>query len=401
MQPKTAKLVRHLLQGIALLLLVAQLAACGSGGSSGTNTNGPLQPIDLQVLDAGGYLSTFAQAMIQAFVDSHPSLIKSVQYLPRIQAPDLPGKIQAEQAAHRVTTNLILSGFDGVSSSIKDGLVENLIPTHQDVFPNLNANYQDGAKNFNDLAKGQALVVAYTPSGPLFEYDPAKVPNPPTTIQDLQAWIHANPHKFLYAQPANSGPGRTLLMGLPYLLGDSNPQDPMNGWSKTWAFLKDIKPYMDANPTGTGATMKNLANDTSWIVASTFGWDINPRVLQQVPAGDKTFMLEGTTLVSDAAFMMMPKGLDANTQKVILQLMAWLLTPQAQAMTYDDGYFYPGPAIKNVPLSMAPSKSQQELSQYGRPEYDSIIADTRIVNPLSADNLVAAFSKWNQDIGGS
>ena len=175
MQPKTARLVRHFLQGIALLLLVAQLAACGSSGGGGNNSNAPLQPIDLQVLDAGGYLSTFAQAMIQAFVDTHPNLVKSVEYLPRIQAPNLPGKIQAEQAAHRVTTNLILSGFDGVSSSIKDKLVEPLIPNHQDVFPNLNANYQDGAKNFNDLAKRQVLVIAYTPGWPLFEYDPAQL----------------------------------------------------------------------------------------------------------------------------------------------------------------------------------------------------------------------------------
>lgn len=382
---------------LILLMTMAWLAACGGSGGSSSNTP---QPIDLQVLDAGGYLSTFGQAMIQSFVDSHHNLVKSVEFLPRIQAPNLPGKIQAEQAANHVTTNLILSGFDGVSSSIKDGLVEPLTPAHQDVFPNLDSNYLPAAKNFNDLAKGQALVFAYTPSGPLFEYDPAKVPNPPKTIQELQAWIHAHPHKFLYAQPANSGPGRTMLMGLPYLLGDSNPQDPTNGWDKTWAFLKDIKGDMDTPPTGTSATMKNLANDTSWIIASTFGWDINPRVLQQVPAGDKTFMLQGTTLVSDAAFMMMPKGLDDNTQKVILQLMAWMLKPQAQAMTYDEGYFYPGPAIQNVPLSTAPAKSQQVLQQYGRSEYTTMIANTKIVNPLSADNLVAAFNKWNQDIGG-
>ncbi len=70
-------------------------------------------------------------------------------------------------------------------------------------------------------------------------------------------------------------------------------------------------------------------------------------------------------------------------------------------MTYDEGYFYPGPLIKNVPLSMAPAKSQQVLAQYGRPEYDSLIASTPVVNPLSADNLVAAFNKWNQDISGS
>lgn len=396
MHKHTPKLLRRLSGVVLLLVVMALLAACGGGGGGSSNT---IQPIDLQVLDAGGYLSSFGKVVIQNFVNTHHNLVKSVEFLPRIQAPNLPGKIQAEQAAHRVTTGLILSGFDGVSSSIKDGLVESILPNHQDVFPNINDNYLPAAKNFNDLAQGQALVFAYTPSGPLFEYDPAKVPNPPTTIQELQAWIHAHPHKFLYATPPNSGPGRTLLMGLPYLLGDSNPQDPINGWSKTWAFLKDIKGSMDANPTGTGVTMKNLASDTSWIVASTFGWDINPRVLQQVPAGDKTFMLKGTTLVSDAAFMMMPKGLDANAQKVILQLMAWMLTPQAQALNYDEGYFYPGPAIKNVPLSMASAHSQQVLQQYGRPEYDSIIASTTIVNPLSADNLVAAFNKWNQDIG--
>ncbi len=392
--------LRHLSRSLLLLLVLALLAACGgSGGSTGTGS-ATIQPIDLQVLDAGGYLSAFAQTMIQTFVNTHHNLVKSVEFLPRIQAPDLPGKLQAEQAANRVTTNLILSGFDGVSSSIKDSLVELLTPAHQDAFPNLNANYLPAAKNFNDLANGQALVLAYTPSGPLFEYDPAKVPNPPQTIQALQAWIHANPHKFLYAEPANSGPGRTFLMGLPYLLGDTSPLDPINGWSKTWAFLKDIKGSIDTPPTGTGATMKDLANDTSWMIASTFGWDINPRVLQQVPAGDKTFMLQGTTLVSDAAFMMMPKGLDTNTQKVILQLMAWMLTPQAQALTYGEGYFYPGPAIQNVPLSMAPAQSQQILQQYGRSNYDSLIASTKTVNPLSADNLVAAFNKWNQDIGG-
>lgn len=397
MHGRVTRSLRYLSQSLLLIVAMSLLAACGgSGGSS----NATIQPIDLQVLDAGGYLSAFAQSMIQTFVNSHHNLVKSVEFLPRIQAPDLPGKLQAEQAAKRVTTSLILSGFDGVSSSIKDGLVEPLTPAHQDAFPNLDANYLPAAKNFNDLASGQALVFAYTPSGPLFEYDPAKVPNPPQTIQALQAWIHANPHKFLYAQPANSGPGRTMLMGLPYLLGDANPQDPLKGWDKTWAFLKDIKGSMDTPPTGTSATMKNLANDTSWIIASTFGWDINPRVLQQVPAGDKTFMLQGTTLVSDAAFMMMPKGLDTNTQKVILQLMAWMLTPQAQALTYDQGYFYPGPAIQNVPLSMAPAQSQQVLQQYGRSNYDSLIANTKTVNPLSADNLVAAFNKWNQDIGG-
>ena len=29
-------------------------------------------------------------------------------------------------------------------------------------------------------------------------------------------------------------------MGLPYILGDSDPRDPLKGWDKTWAYLKAL-----------------------------------------------------------------------------------------------------------------------------------------------------------------
>ena len=45
----------------------------------------------------------------------------------------------------------------------------------------------------------------------------------------------------MYARPANSGPGRTLLMGLPYILGDKDPTDPVKGWDKTWAYLQGAR----------------------------------------------------------------------------------------------------------------------------------------------------------------
>jgi putative spermidine/putrescine transport system substrate-binding protein len=98
--------------------------------------------------------------------------------------------------------------------------------------------------------------------------------------------------------------------------------------------------------------------------------------------------------------MMMPKGLDALHQKVVLDLMAWMLQPQEQAFNYDEGYFYPGPAIKNVPISLAPASSQQVIQQYGRPEYDTLIQQVKIELPLQPDQLVAAFNQWDQEIGG-
>ena len=47
-----------------------------------------------------------------------------------------------------------------------------------------------------------------------------------------------------------------------------------------------------------------------------------------------------------------------------------MLHAGAQAYTYDKGYFYPGPAVKDVPLSMAPKESQDVIKEFGRPEYD-------------------------------
>jgi len=393
---KTTKGATFLAQGLMFLLITLLVAACGGGTTASTPGS---HPVDLEIVDAGGYLAQ-ARPMIDAYVKAHPDKVSHVTYPPRIQAPTLPGKLKTEQGANHVQTSLILSGYDGVASSTQESLVEELTPSHSDKFPNLDANYLPAAKAYNDLAGGNALVFSYTPSGPVFEYDPAKVPNPPTTIAQLQAWIKAHPHQFLYARPANSGPGRTMLMGLPYLLGDKDPKDPVNGWSKTWAFLHDIGSSIDAYPTRTADVMKALATGSVSMIASTLGWDINPRFLNQVPAGDKTFVLQDTTFVADAAFMMMPKGLDQAHRDVVLDLMSWMLQPKQQAYNYDDGYFYPGPAIKNVPISLAPQHSQDVIKQFGRPEYDTIIQQVKVVLPLGTNQIVSAFNTWDKQIGG-
>jgi putative spermidine/putrescine transport system substrate-binding protein len=76
-----------------------------------------------------------------------------------------------------------------------------------------------------------------------------------------------------------------------------------------------------------------------------------------------------------------------------------MLSKPAQATTYDDGYFYPGPAVKDVPLSMAPESSQKVIQEYGRAEYaDEINAHPQEI-PLLPDKLVYAFSRWDEQIG--
>ena len=76
--------------------------------------------------------------------------------------------------------------------------------------------------------------------------------------------------------------------------------------------------------------------------------------------------------------------------------MAYMLTPEQQANTYDKGYFYPGPAVKDVPLSMAPKDSQKAIKEFGRPEYEQMIAGAPLETPLDAKGQVGRVRKWDQ-----
>ena len=55
--------------------------------------------------------------------------------------------------------------------------------------------------------------------------------------------------------------------------------------------------------------------------------------------------------------------------------------------------------MKDVPLSMAPEESQKAINEYGRPEYEKLIADNPQELPLLPDKLVLAFRRWDEEIG--
>jgi len=388
----------------AALLALGLLASCSppstptSNDSAGEVPDKPSAPVSLNVLDVAGDLQ-LTQSMIDDFVAKNPDIISSVTY-DTGTAPDLPGKIKAQQDAGRVSIDLVLTGTDGLASGISQGLYLPIASTFKDRLTNM-ANYLQPAADMQTLAQDQGVVITYYPSGPLLEYNPSAVSNPPTTPDELLAWAQANPKKFGYARPANSGPARTFIMGLPYILGDSNPKDPENGWDKTWDYLKQLDQYIDYYPTGTSPTMQNLGNGTWDMIASTTGWDINPRALGTVPADFKVTNFTGFTWVTDAHYAVIPKGVDADTQAAIIALINDMLTPDQNAKAYDKGYFYPGPCVEGATLDKAPQESQDVIEQFGRPEYEAMIADNPTALPLDADTMVKAYDIWDREIGAN
>jgi len=354
-------------------------------------------PVSINIVDVAGNLA-LTQKAFEAFRDKYPDLVSNMTFT-NAPAPQLPGKLKAMQAAGRSDIDLVLTGTDALAAGIQQNLWMPLLPDQAAKFPGVLDKLADGPRKMQELAHGFGLEVTYSPAGPLLEYNPAKVTDVPKSPAQLLSWCQAHPGKLIYARPANSGPGRAFLMGLPYLLGDKDPHDPIHGWDKTWAFLKQLNDCIPYYPGGTSAVMKELGEGSRDMTVSMTGWDINPRALGIVPASFKIQAFDNMTWVSDAHYMVIPKGVPKEKLDVLYKLMNFMLEPTQQAMTYDDGYFYPGPVIKGVSIDQAPAHSQEVLKTYGRPEYTKLIADHPQVVPLDAAAMVAAFQKWDAEVG--
>ena len=392
------------------------LAACSApdadddGGGSDTDGNGdaapagdlgevpetPSEPVTLNILDVAGNIK-LTEGMIDSFVEEHPDVISSVTWESG-GAPDLVGAVKPQVDSGNLSIDLVLTGNDGLSAGLDQDLWIPIVDEFGDRLGN-QANYLEPAAAMQELAQGHGVVVTYYPSGPLLQYDPEVVTDVPTNPEELLAWAEANPGKFGYARPANSGPGRTFLMGLPYLLDDEDPSDPENGWDNTWEYLRELNQYIDNYPTGTGQVITNTADGTWSLIPTTTGWDIEPRADGRQPAEIEAAAFDDFTWVTDAHYAVVPKGQSADKVSAILLLLEYMLTPEINAIAYDNGYFYPGPAVEGATLDLAPEESQQAIAEYGRDWYDDLIDEMPTTTPLPPEQMVLAFDIWDREIG--
>ena len=216
----TIKMTRRGLLGTASGAL-----ALYTTGALGQAAKLPANPVALNIIDVAGNLQ-LTQASIERFARENPKIVSRVTFS-RAPSPELPSKLKAQQQADKVDIDLVLTGPGALSDGIQQGLWVDVVKAHAAGLPKLEDVYHEQAlmmqKNFG---QDQGVAVVYSPSGPLFEFAPDRVKTVPKTAAELLAWVKANPKRFTYARPVNSGPGWTFLMGIPYILGDKDPKDP-------------------------------------------------------------------------------------------------------------------------------------------------------------------------------
>jgi putative spermidine/putrescine transport system substrate-binding protein len=188
------------------------LAAAVAGVATLSLSAGPTlaaEPIVLSIIDTGGDLAS-TQIIIENYKKANPDKVKEIK-IQRAPAPELPAKIKAQQDAGRLDINLVLTGQDGGAFlAANNQLIK--IPNFEKLFPR--DDMTPAGKALYDEGRDYMVPSVGNAGGPVFVYNPSKVPNPPKTAEELLAWAKANPGRLMYARPANSGPGRSIVLGM-------------------------------------------------------------------------------------------------------------------------------------------------------------------------------------------
>ena len=93
---------------------MAGLAALGAGRAQAAATPPlPASPVSLNVIDVAGQLQLTQRAM-DDFARANPKLVSRMTYS-QAPAPELPGKLKAQQDAGRVDIDLVLTGTDALA----------------------------------------------------------------------------------------------------------------------------------------------------------------------------------------------------------------------------------------------------------------------------------------------
>ena len=322
----------------------------GGGGGEGVETAPakapklPDSPVTLNVLDVAGNLQ-LTKGAIEKYKEENPKAARRVTFT-TATAPELSGKVKAQQKAGRLDIDLVLTGTDGLAAGIAQGLWLKGLPGIDSAF---DAPYLEPAAKMQEQAEDQGVVVTYYPSGPLLEYMPDKVQDPPTTPQALLAWAKENPGKFMYARPSNSGPSADVPDGPALPAGRQGPARPDQRLGQDVGLPEGARQVRRLLPLGhqghdVGPGRRLARHDPDH---HRLGHQ-PARARDRAQGGQGRVAFDDLHWVTDAHYMVVPKGIAEDKLAVVVDLMKFLLKPEQQALAYDDGYFYPGPAIKDV-----------------------------------------------------
>ena len=238
----------------ALLLCAAVLmtALTGCGGGSGSAGGGDASGGDKKAVSLWATGSDNVREIFEALVnDFNTNSEYAGQYEVTLQfmlsgtgAQTLADMLAAAAKAGQTNTDYDIVDLSGDDLSKVVSLIgqEQFVKLDSGKIPNA-ASVEAKSSIATDYCqpyRGTTVILAY---------DSAKVATPPSTMDELVAWMKANPGRFAYNTPGTGGAGDSFVRSsvynfLPEEAFTSDDEKWVSEWDEGFNFLKEIHPYM-------------------------------------------------------------------------------------------------------------------------------------------------------------
>lgn len=347
---------RHrLLKTLTIPMVVATAVALAGCAQSSTGSPGDGGAKTLTVFISGGanIQDLWQKTLIPAFEKENKGYTVKVDL-------DLHGQHDTQTIAKltSATQQKKDPGFDLVDGAFvtQVSAAGLLTPVSDTNIPNL-ANVPA-----TTMKAGGTSGIPYRGSSVLLAYNSDKVPTPPKTLDDLIAWIKANPGRFTYNSPNTGGSGQSFVTTvLDKFVPDADRQqmvtsyakDLEKDWNKGFDLLASLNPYIYQKGlymNGNVATIDLLGSGQIWMAPVWSDMLLSGLKTGQLPATTKYTQITDPSLTGGAAYLGIPKT--SPRQAAALKLANWLLTPAAQTMMVDSVSGYPVINVNLLPAEL-------------------------------------------------
>ncbi|MNW46160.1 hypothetical protein D3C74_234400 [compost metagenome] len=343
------------------LLSMTLLSACGGGGANGaaSNASSPSEsttapaaasaPVKFNFYFTGSQnVKDLWDTLVPMFEEQNDQVDVNLVYIPSgTGAEPTYDRILAAKQAGKGSGDIDLyeDGIGVVAQGTKDGVWKQL---ETNAIPNLANVNADTMKDVDSYA------IPYRSSAVVLAYDSTKVTNPPTTLDELLAWIKANPGQFAYNDPSTGGSGSSFVQTVIYKdlpEEDIHNSDPsvMDKWDPGFQTLKELGQYVYGDgiyPKKNQGTLDLLMNGEVSLIPA---W--SDMVLQQLNEGllpDTVKMQQITPGFNGGPTYLMVNG-ESDKQEAIYQFLNFVLSPEAQAVIVEKMNGFPGIELANMP----------------------------------------------------
>ncbi|MDQ4489110.1 extracellular solute-binding protein [Sinomonas sp. ASV486] len=227
--------------------------------------------------------------------------------------------------------------------------------------------------------------IPYRGSSVLLAYDTKTVATPPKTLDDLLAWIKANPGKFTYNSPKSGGSGAAFAATVldKYVPADARQKmtvgyekDLESTWDQGFETLRGLNPYVyqkGVYPNGNKQTLELLASGQISMAPVWSDQFLTGSANGTIPASVKAAQITGPSFTGGAAYLGVP--VNAPNKDAALRLANFVLQPEQQAEIVKEISGYPAISIGRLPADIRDRFANADTNNLRKGYFDQISKD--------------------------